>query len=430
VTAGLSVAELPFIDVTSDEYLRDPHAVYRAFRDRTWIARSERGIELLSYTVSNRLLRDQRFVQPGLYFLEQIGVTDGLFHRIWANIMQHAEDERHARLRRHVMHHFNARAVDTLRPVVRDTVRESLRRVGSGDRFEFVSDVCDPIPSRVFCHLIGSPLEDAPKIASLSDRLLVVFSMNPAYRDQLESAAEELDAYVHDCIRERRAALGEDWISSLIRSQERDPELTDDDIVYLVAEGLIASTDNTSQQLALAMLLLAEDAEQWRMLIEDRSLIRGAIEESMRYMPRVLSVMRIATEDVQLDDVLIPKGSLVSVLVAAAGRDPEVYPDPERFDIRRKTTPGTLNFGAGPHICSGASLARMELQEALAILVAEWDRVEIAGAVEMNTENDAQAVRRLPLAFTPRAEGGVTRTGSPGSADGADDGDMRCPVPH
>jgi cytochrome P450 len=426
MTTGMAIEQLPMIDVSSADYLRDPHAVYRVWRERTPVARSSRGVEVLSYELGNRILRDSRLHQPGLYFIEQIGLTDGVFHRIWANIMQHADGDRHARLRRHVMHHFNARAVDALRWVVRDSVTESLQRMGSGGRCEFVRDVAEPIPSRLFCHVIGSPPEDAPTIARLSDQLLVVFAMDPAYRDQLESAAVELEAYVHDCIAQRRRTPGEDWISSLVRSQAEDRQLTDADIVYLVAEGLIASTDNTSQQLSLLMLLLAQDPAQWQELRADRALIRTAVEESMRYLPRLLSVMRIAQDELELDGLVLPAGSLVSVLVAAAGRDPAVYAEPDRFDIRRLPTPGTLNFGAGPHACSGATLARMEMQEALGLLLDAWETVAVDGPVTMNSDNDAQAVSRLPLA--------VTRDDRPPGTAGAEvpaaSESVRCPVAH
>lgn len=423
-TAGTAIDDLPRIDVNSAEHLRDPHAVYREWRGRTRLARSDRGVEVLSYELGNRILRDPRLRQPGVYFIEAIGLTDGVFHRIWANIMQHADDERHARLRRHVMHHFNARAVDALRPVVRDSVAESLRHIGSSGRCEFVKDVAEPIPSRLFCHLIGSPPEDAPTIARLSDQLLVVFAMDPAYRDQLESAAVELSAYVHDCIAQRRCEPGEDWISSLIRRQAEDPQLTDDDIVHLVAEGLIASTDNTSQQLSLTMLLLAQDPAHWQALRADRSLVRTAVEEAMRYMPRLLSVMRIAEEDIELDELVVPAGSLVSVLVAAAGRDPAVYVEPDRFDIRRAPTPGTLNFGAGPHVCSGANLARMEMQEALDQLLDAWSAVALDGPVAMDSDNDAQAVGRLPLAVVPSDRPPGAGSELPGDAPAA------CPAGH
>jgi cytochrome P450 len=422
----MAIDELPMIDVGSAEHVQDPQSVYRLWRERTPVARSDRGVEVLSYELGNRILRDPRLRQPGLYFIEQIGLTDGVFHRIWANIMQHADDERHARLRRHVMHHFNARAVDALRWVVRDSVTGSLQRMGSDGRCEFVKDIAEPIPSRLFCHLIGSPAEDAPTIARLSDQLLVVFAMDPAYREQLEDAAVELEAYVHDCIGQRRREPGDDWISSLVRRQAEDRRLTDADIVYLVAEGLIASTDNTSQQLSLLMLLLAQDPAQWQALRSDRTLIRTAVEESMRYMPRLLSVMRIAQEELELDGLVVPAGSLVSVLVAAAGRDPAVYTEPDRFDIRRSPTPGTLNFGAGPHACSGATLARMEMQEALGLLLDAWSTVTLDGPVTMNNDNDAQAVSDLPLAVTldDRPPGAATSHSPAGNQP------AHCPVGH
>ena len=154
LTTGMAIDELPMIDVGSADHVQDPQSVYRLWRERTPVARSDRGVEVLSYELGNRILRDPRLRQPGLYFIEQIGLTDGVFHRIWANIMQHADDERHARLRRHVMHHFNARAVDALRWVVRDSVTGSLQRMGSDGRCEFVKDIAEPMPPLVCCNQV------------------------------------------------------------------------------------------------------------------------------------------------------------------------------------------------------------------------------------------------------------------------------------
>jgi cytochrome P450 len=146
----------------------------------------------------------------------------------------------------------------------------------------------------------------------------------------------------------------------------------------------------------------------------------------MRYMPRLLSVMRIAQEELELDGLVVPAGSLVSVLVAAAGRDPAVYTEPDRFDIRRSPTPGTLNFGAGPHACSGATLARMEMQEALGLLLDAWSTVTLDGPVTMNNDNDAQAVSDLPLAVTldDRPPGAATSHSPAGNQP------AHCPVGH
>jgi len=181
-------------------------------------------------------------------------------------------------------------------------------------------------------------------------------------------AWDQLDAYLEDMIARRRHTLSDDLISDLIRAEDDGDRLTHDELLMLAATLLAAGTDTTRNQLAAAVQVLCEHADQWALLAAHPELAPNAVHELMRYCPVVFGTIREAAEDVELGGVMIPAGTLVLANTASANRDPAVYVDPERFDITREDPPAMLTFGGGVHYCLGAHLARLELTEALRVV--------------------------------------------------------------
>jgi cytochrome P450 len=149
--------------------------------------------------------------------------------------------------------------------------------------------------------------------------------------------------------------------------------------------------------------LLAQHPEQWARLGEEPELAPRAVEETMRYLGTVGGTGRVASEDIEHRGVVFPAGTLVMISLAAANRDEAVWDDPQRFDIARE--PGTAahtTFGSGIHFCLGASLARAELHEALAVLAQRLPDLELDGPIEWKLPNvGIWGPSRLPLRFTP-----------------------------
>ena len=151
----------------------------------------------------------------------------------------------------------------------------------------------------------------------------------------------------------------------MMRAEVDGDRLTHDELLILAATLLMAGTDTTRNQLAAAVEVFSDHPEQWALLAERPELAVQAVHEVMRYSPVILNTMRVPIEDVELAGVRIPAGTLVIANTAAANRDPDVYRDPDRFDITREDAPAMLTFGGGIHYCLGAHLARIELAEAL-----------------------------------------------------------------
>ena len=160
----------------------------------------------------------------------------------------------------------------------------------------------------------------------------------------------------------------------------------------MVENLMFAGHDTTRGGLAVMLMLLAQNPDQFAALKADRSLIPGAVDETLRYEAITFSTSRLASADVEIGGVAVPAGQTVGVCLPAASRDPRRYDDPHRFDVTRKDVrPPT--FGAGVHYCLGAALARAEMEEALSIVLDNCAGVELA-----------EAVRWMPLAHIRRYE--------------------------
>ena len=239
--------------------------------------------------------------------------------------------------------------------LVERVVHELIDRFAPRGRAELAREFTFAFPVQVIARIMGLPRENYPRFQRLSIELLnVVYDW-----DRGIAASAELKAYLAEILAERRRHPQDDLISMLAESEIDGARLTDDEIfafLLLILPAGVETTYRASGNLLVALLteppLLAE-------LRADRSKLRGAFEEALRWEPPITTVVRRAVRDCELGGLAIPAGTTVSVSVAAANRDPARYPDPDRFDPSRKNI-AHLTFGGGPHLCLGMHLARME----------------------------------------------------------------------
>ena len=243
----------------------------------------------------------------------------------------------------------------------------SLRRDGA----RWWSTCASPTRSRSSASCSGAPKEDWRQFSAWATDIFRIFNQNLAEDLPLiEAASAALEEYLADLIAERRVPPGDDLLSVLIAIEEEGDRLSTDELVSLAVAVLMAGTDTTRNQLACALALFAEHPEQWALLAERPDLAPRAVEEAMRYLGAVRGTVRFAPEDIVFRDVLFPKGTLISVSLAGANRDPGTWEAPDVFDITRERETQQMTFGSGIHHCMGAALARAELQEALVLLSA------------------------------------------------------------
>ena len=175
-------------------------------------------------------------------------------------------------------------------------------------------------------------------------------------------------------------------------------------MAHLVSAVLVGGVDTTQAQLAHGIRLFAQHPDQWAMLAENpEGMAKAAADEVLRYEPITPLTARITLEDVEYRDIQFPKGTVILACALTANRDPKSYDDPGDFDItadRGRAKP--LTFGAGPHFCLGANLARAELEEAFAFLAPRMKDLELAGEPVYDTPLGVHGLNELPISFTAR----------------------------
>jgi cytochrome P450 len=278
----------------------------------------------------------------------------------------------HTRLRRLVSKAFTPRTVARLEPRIRAITADLLSAAAPCGQLEVVSQLAYPLPVRIISEMLGVPVEDHPRFAGWSARL--AHSLQPDFGVDREQAAirseaaqaarDEFAEYFRGLIAARRADPADDLLTGLIRAEDDGEMLTEAELIATCVLLLVAGHETTVGLISNAILALLRHPDQLALIRHDPQLAAGAVEETLRYDAPVQMTARVARGSLQVGDITARDGALVLLLLAAAGRDPDVFADPDRFDITRGAT-SHLAFAAGPHFCLGAPLARLEAMVAV-----------------------------------------------------------------
>jgi len=394
------MAELPFIDSLSAEYDLGIHDAHRAARERSWVARTPVGLIFLRYEDVLWLLRDRRWREMGADALPPAGITDGPIWDWFHQIMSNKEGEDHARLRRLVSRAFTRQRVERLRPLMKQTAHDLIDAFVDRGSCELVSAFAAPYPVRVISALLGVPPEDFGRFHAWSRDLALAFgSRIGEERACIESALESLDEYVDGLLTERARQPRDDLISDLVAVEEAGDRLSREELRAMVTVLIFGGQDTTQCQLACAAATFSRHPDQWTLLARQPGLAASAAEEVLRFEPAGSGSPRVALEDIEYKDLSIAAGTVALPSGPAANRDPEVYPDPDRFDITRAPAQPMLTFGGGAHYCLGASLARLEIQEALLALSHRLPGLAADGEPTWRHGALIRGPERLPIRF-------------------------------
>ncbi|MEU5079984.1 MULTISPECIES: cytochrome P450 [Streptomyces] len=289
----------------------------------------------------------------------------------------------HTRLRRMVTRDFMVKRVEALRPTLQrltDELCDAMERVDRSEHpVDLVQALALPLPSLAISLLLGVPYEDHDTFQRLTGTLL----SRDLTEEQREPARTELLAYINQLVNAKKAEPGDDIISRLVTEQYARGELTHEDLVAFAVLLLVAGHETTANMIGLSALSLMLDQETAGRLREDPSLVRGAVEELLRFHSIIRNgPRRAALADVEVGGQLIRRGEGVIVAVPSANRDEDTFPDADRLDIRRPNAQHHVAFGYGIHQCLGQALARAELQVVITTLLRRFPGMRPAVPVE------------------------------------------------
>ena len=386
-------------------YRANPHPFLARLREGDPVNQTPVGIwRLTRYADVERLLRD---VPTGVRMSDGGTLRPSPVTGSPSEFMLSQDPPNHTRLRRLVSSAFTPTAVGRMREHVQEIVDRQLDRVLPEGRMDVIADLALPVPSTVICEMMAIPLEDRERFTdwtSDATHLLATIFSPPEVIERGIVAVEGLRAYFENLIAERRANLGTDLLSELIRAEEAGDRLSNSELIAQSIGLLIAGFETTIGLIGNGVLALLRHPEQLALLRARPELIAGAVEECLRYDGPILLTVRYLREDTEFGGTVIPKESMVWAMMSAAHRDPAAFPDPDRFDITRSGTPN-LAFGGGIHYCLGAHLARMEAQAAIGTLVARCHDLELEdGELEWG-RSLFRVLGRLPVRFRARRDG-------------------------
>lgn len=364
-----------------EEMSKDPHGVLRKYRNMCPVVSSGKNTYIvLRHADIQYLGKDPRLCSLETTFAEMLGITSGgLFQHIGLGMLM-ANGETHRRRRSPCTKPFLRQTVEDIRPIVRQEANRLIDSWYMNGQVEFIEEFSARLPSRIISDFIGFPRSDSSYLSSLADEMGKYLNTYASPDDiaNAESGYAGLKDYVEQKIAERRKHPCDDFLSVFLAANDESSQLSQPELVSQIITLIIGGTDTTRAAIAIAVALLLQHPEQWEAICRDPRLIPDAVAESMRYEPTATGLIRKALEDIHVDSMVIPANAVVSLSAMSAMRDEQVYDRPDIFNIyREKRDRVHPVFGAGVHRCLGEALARIEQEEALAVLSARIPHVQL-----------------------------------------------------
>jgi cytochrome P450 len=380
-------------DPYSNDFFESPYETYRRMRDEAPVYYSEKYdfYALTRYEDVASALKDfetyasTKGITLDMVKADEIEVPPGYI------IMM--DPPAHERMRKLVNRVFTPRAVTALEPMVRETIDSFVKRLDPAS-FDAVADFSALFPVEIITTMLGVPAADRQQLRLWLDQGLArePGSMGPS-QEGLDAIMKTF-GYYYELIQQRRAKPQDDMITRLIDAEivEDGEARRLDDIEIAAFANLLggAGAETVTKLIGNAVVVFADNPDQWQKLREDRSKIPAAVEELLRFEGPTQYQVRTSTREVTLHGVTIPPGSAVLLINGSATRDERIFPDPDVFNIgRERRFAFNLSFGYGIHSCLGAALARMEGRIALDALLDLIPRYEVdrAGLRRVNMTN-------------------------------------------
>jgi pimeloyl-[acyl-carrier protein] synthase len=410
VKAKRTDAELSLFRLLDPEVLADPYPLFHRLRQEdpvhwdpflhSWV--------VTRYWDVVQVLRDfSAQCTPSPEYLTSIGLSAlNPVAKVMVKQMLFMDPPAHTRIRSLAAAAFTPQRVEALRSHIRDIVRNLLGKVNSNGRMDVISDLAEPLPSIVTAEMLGLPVADHRQLKLWSQDFAEVlgnFQHNPDRVSKLVKTTEEMTAYF--CSAMRRDSLRPDGlVNSLMNAEIAGDRLTEEEVIANSIITMVGGQETTPNLIGNGVLTLLRNPDQLEKLRANLSLVPSAVEELLRYESPSQQTARLAPEDTVLGGKPIQKGQVVRAVMAAANRDPERFPNPDRLDITRPDN-RHVAFGYGGHFCFGAPLGRLEGQIAFEEMLRQFSEWSLEPSpLVWRTNLGLRGLTSLPISFTVGGE--------------------------
>jgi cytochrome P450 len=292
----------------------------------------------------------------------------------------------HGRLRKPAARAFTPRRVRELEPRIRATAAELLDAVDATREFDLIEALAFPLPMRIMFSFMGVPETDWPRLKEWCGSRASLAWGRPTPDEALHHAQQMVRyrRYLRELVAAKAGDRGDDFASALLEIADEDPDaLTHEEIASILFSLSFAGHETTNNLIGNCVRRLLEVPERWARLVAEPALIADAVDEILRFDPSVPVWRRVTTRPVTLGGVSLPEGAKLFLWLAAAGRDADVFPEPDTFDPERDNSRRTLAFGRGIHFCIGSALGRLEATLALEELTRRYPSLRLVDGQEI-----------------------------------------------
>jgi pimeloyl-[acyl-carrier protein] synthase len=399
-----SEASLSLVRLLEPEVLADPYPLYHKLRSedpvhwdrflQTWVVtRYADVIEVLHSFSADRMPTPEQLSAMGLSALSPIA-------NVMVKQMLFMDAPAHTRLRGLAAAAFTPQRVRALRTHIHQIADNLLDRVQAAGRMDVIADFAAPLPAIVTAEMLGVPTDDHIDLKKWSADFAEMFGNfqhNPDRVSRVLASTNKLVTYFQDAIRKMRNEPRQGLIHSFMTAEIDGDRLSEDEIVANCIVTMVGGQETTTNLIGNGLLTLLRNRDELERLRGDSELVPSAVEELLRFESPSQHTGRIAREDVEVGGKRIRKGQAVMAVMAAANRDPERFPNPDRLILDRKDNKH-LAFGWSSHFCFGAPLARMEGQIAFETLLRRLPNLQLASAKLIWRENSGlRGLTALPV---------------------------------
>jgi cytochrome P450 len=382
---GVKVAT---IDPTAPGFFADPYPQFKLLRRDSPIHRHPSGVWMVfRYDDVLRVFRDPELSSREIYTRDldrtQILIAALGEDYVFRPTLTRSDPPEHTLLRRLLSVPFTPRRVEAWRDRIAHLVDELLDRAeAAGGRIDVVAELGMPLAYRITCEMLGMPPGGDEALVARAAHLSISATMEPfgLTEEHIRSAQKanvELYAKYADAIAWKRDHLSDDLVSMLIRAEDRG-ELSAGQVVEQVGLLFAAGHTTTSSGVALSLLALMRQRDQWELLCRRPMLAERAVEECLRFDNTIQANRRATRSYFRMGDITLPAGSLIFAWQGSANRDESKWgPTADQLDLTRPGTNEHLSFGSGPHLCLGAWLARAEMAAVLQAVAVRFPSVEL-----------------------------------------------------